>query len=160
MSFEPHDGDEESKLSEPMVRVLRATLLIMLAWNLTELPRAANDFADSVREMNNEHLALARVIANVTAPTDVIATNSIGAIGWLADRRVIDLSGHLTKEPNYNARTLGQELGMLKTLSEEHPQYLAMFGNEDSSAIARGIASGYLRLVRPNLYCLENSQLP
>ncbi len=156
LTFTITDGREEGpQLPEPMIRILRAALLIALAWNLTELPRTANDFGANVREMNTQHLGLAKTIASITAPTDVIATNSIGAIGWMSDRRVIDISGHLTKGPNENARTLGPERGLLKTLLDERPQYLAIFGEEYRGAISEGVEAGFLRAVSPGLFRID-----
>jgi hypothetical protein len=140
--IENEDGDE--RLSVPTIKVLHAALLILLAWNLTELPRAANDFGEDVR-INSSHEKLARTIATVTLPTDVIATNSIGAIGWFAERRVIDISGHLTKEPTYNERILGPDRGLLQTLVETRPQYLAIFGEEYSAPTAFGMKAGFLQ---------------
>jgi hypothetical protein len=140
--IENEDGDE--RLPAPAVKVLHAVLLILLAWNLTELPRAANDFGEDVR-INTSHEKLARTIATVTLPTDVIATNSIGAIGWFAERRVIDISGHLTKEPTYNERILGPDRGLLQTLAETRPQYLAIFGEDYSAPIAFGMKAGFLQ---------------
>ena len=158
MTFTISDGtEEESKLPEPMIRILRAALLVALAWNITELPRTANDFGANVRDMNTHNLALAQTIASVTAPTDVIATNSIGAIGWLSGRRVIDISGHLTKGPNDNARMFGAEKGLLKTLMDEQPQYLAIFGEEYKRAISSGFEAGFLRVVSPGLYRIDTT---
>ena len=142
---ENEDGDE--RLSPGAMKALHASLLVLLAWNLTELPRAANDFAENVRAMNTSHVTLARTIATVTLPTDAIATNGIGAIGWFAERRVIDISGHLTKEPTYNEHTLGPNPGLLQTLMDTRPQYLALFGKEYSTFVQRGMQTGFLQQV-------------
>ena len=148
MDFRFHEN-EDGRLSLPTMKTLHASLIVLLAWNLTELPRTANDFAESVRAMNTEHVALARVIANVTLPTEAIATNSIGTIGWFTERRVIDISGHLTKEPIYNARMLGPDRGLLQTLIDTRPQYLAIFGRDYSTTIANGLETGFFERVYP-----------
>ncbi|HEY3876761.1 MAG TPA: hypothetical protein VGM92_14915 [Candidatus Kapabacteria bacterium] len=51
--FSFHDDAEfDPRLSKPAVSILRATLLVLLAWNLATLPRAANDFALHVKRTN------------------------------------------------------------------------------------------------------------
>ena len=54
MEFTFHEDDLSSKLSAPMIAVLHATLLVLLAWNLATLPRTANDFAAAVHKINHE----------------------------------------------------------------------------------------------------------
>jgi hypothetical protein len=48
------DAEETSRLSQPALVVLHALLLIMLAWNIATLPKAANDFGGDVRRVNGE----------------------------------------------------------------------------------------------------------
>ena len=48
------DAQQDSNLSVPMMAVFHATLLVLLAWNLAMLPRAANDFAAAVHRINHE----------------------------------------------------------------------------------------------------------
>ncbi len=48
------DGSQDPKLSGPAIAVLHAALLVLLAWNLAILPRAANDFARDVQRVNIE----------------------------------------------------------------------------------------------------------
>ncbi len=53
--FSFHDDTAHNpKLSAPAIAVLHAALLVLLAWNLAMLPRAANDFAAAVHHINHE----------------------------------------------------------------------------------------------------------
>jgi hypothetical protein len=55
MEFTFHeDLTGDAKLSAPMITVLHAALLVLLAWNIAMLPHAANDFAESVHKINHE----------------------------------------------------------------------------------------------------------
>jgi hypothetical protein len=55
MEFTSHENaTDDPKLSAPMIAVLHAALLVLLAWNIALLPRAANDFAGAVRHINHE----------------------------------------------------------------------------------------------------------
>jgi hypothetical protein len=50
------DEEESSRLSQPALVALHALLLIMLAWNIATLPKAANDFGGDVRRVNGERV--------------------------------------------------------------------------------------------------------
>jgi hypothetical protein len=52
--FAFHDDVHDPKLSAPMIAVLHAALVVLLAWNLATLPHAANDFAIAVHHVNHE----------------------------------------------------------------------------------------------------------
>ena len=54
MEFTFHEDTRDTTLSAPMIAALHAALLVLLAWNLATLPRAANDFAASVHKINHE----------------------------------------------------------------------------------------------------------
>ena len=50
------DAEETSRLSQPALVSLHALLLIMLAWNIATLPKAANDFGAEVGRVNGERV--------------------------------------------------------------------------------------------------------
>jgi len=129
MQYLNGNGEHESKLPAQSVRVLRAGLLILLAWNISRLPTGANQFANNVR-VTDQEMSFARSISYVTQSWDVIATNHIGVVAWGADRPVIDLAGHLTNIPTANELALGESEGLLKTIIDSKPQYVALFGNQ------------------------------
>ena len=52
MKLSIHEDEEDPHLSAPAMAVFNATLLIVLAWNLAILPRAANDYGAEVRQVN------------------------------------------------------------------------------------------------------------
>jgi hypothetical protein len=56
----------------------------------------APTYAAQVDNINRLHVAMGEWLATHTAPTDAIATNDIGAIGFFSGRRVIDLEGLVT----------------------------------------------------------------
>src|SRR5205085_7037439 len=93
--FEFITDEPNEHFSEAAVRTLRGVLLIALAWPLAALPDAAHDFASSVRAENTTEIAMARTIASMTPPSDAIATNEIGAIGYFAERRTVDITGEI-----------------------------------------------------------------
>lgn len=97
MTFHRDDAGLDSNLSEPAIKTLRGMLLMALAWNLAVLPGTAHIFANEVRSENTRDVRMARVIASKTQPTDMIATNAPGAIGYFSERRVLDLSGSVMR---------------------------------------------------------------
>ncbi len=61
------DGEDDARLSAPAIAVLNAMLLIMLAWNLAMLPRAANDFGAEVRAVNRRRSAYSTTTLDANA---------------------------------------------------------------------------------------------
>jgi hypothetical protein len=95
-TYSSDGADHYHTLSEVSTHALRGMLMIALAWPIASLAGDAKDFAESIRTENTTEVAMARAIASVTPPEDAVASNEIGAIGYFAERRVVDLSGQLS----------------------------------------------------------------
>jgi hypothetical protein len=161
-SHEETEGDRA--MPDVLKNVLRGCVLLTVAWNLTELPRAANEYGENVRGMRSQ-LAFARAVSNQTAPTDLIAADNIGTLGWASERKIYDVQGRLTNEPNYNRRMLGATQGALETLREVKPKYVAIFSPEYSDIANTGQATGAFERVLsthsggPTLYKFQPDKL-
>jgi hypothetical protein len=68
VEFRLHDDVHDPKLSAPMIAVLHAVLLVLLAWNLATLPHAANDFADAVQHINHERAGEIGEYSSISLP--------------------------------------------------------------------------------------------
>ena len=90
-------------------------------------------YALNVRNVNDMDVRVARWIAKNVPRDAVVATNDIGAIGYLSRRNVLDTVGIATPEiipflvkygqPNETFR----ESGVMRFLSERRPDYVAIF---------------------------------
>jgi hypothetical protein len=89
-------------------------------------------YAHSVADIENMQVRIGHWLAENTEPGDVLALNDIGAIGYLADREIIDLGGLIDpqvlpviegKGPGESDRPLANYLAVLK------PDYLVIFPN-------------------------------
>ena len=76
---------------------------------------------------------MARTIASMTPPSDAIATNAIGAIGYFAERRTVDITGEIDSARGLTA------------IVQHHAKHLALFGPNDSLA-QYGLSHGLLSL--------------
>jgi hypothetical protein len=72
-------------------------LLILLA-AIVETGRWAVIEAESVRNINDQHLAIVNWSSSNLKPTDTLAVDDIGAIGYYLDRPIIDLTGLATPQ--------------------------------------------------------------
>ncbi|MDP4200059.1 MAG: glycosyltransferase family 39 protein [Bacteroidota bacterium] len=103
MTFHRDEDMGAAQLSEPTIRVLRGVLLIALAANMALLPHVAHKFGHDVQLANTTEVKMARVIASMTQPNDIIATNAPGAMGFFSERRVLDLSGTLMPMDDFSS---------------------------------------------------------
>jgi hypothetical protein len=70
-----------------------AALVALVVWL-----RGAATYADDVGFVNGEMVAIAQWIGENTASDALIATQEIGAMGYLANRPLVDLTGRVTPE--------------------------------------------------------------
>lgn len=94
---------------------------------------AAPDYAARVKNINDLEVSTARWIARVTSPDARIATNDIGAIGYLSGRFIIDTEGLVTPEAIEPKRMRR----FVPFLSRERPDLLIIFPGWYPEIVAR-----------------------
>jgi hypothetical protein len=163
-TYSSHDEtDGDRAMPSTIKHILRGVLLLSLTWNLTELPRAANDYGQDIRTMRSE-LAFAGAVSQVTQPSDLIAADKIGALGWSAERRIYDLQGRLTNEPSYNRRMLGDR-GILQSILDAKARYVAILSIVDNPTLAQAVRQEALKPIKlshsflPTLYEVDVQKL-
>ena len=135
----------EENIPQPIVRVLRGLLLLLLAWNVAMLVPNAREYGIAVSRENRGPIALAHQIGEITPPTSTIATNAIGALGYFSDRKIFDIDGRLQSEVVTRRKLLGTDLGLLDELSGGRPEYLVLRQNEYSTFITLSLETGFLK---------------
>lgn len=105
--------------------------LVVLAGGAVRLPYWAQMLGNNVREIEEIDVALGRWLADNTPPNAVIAVDDIGAIGYLSQRRIIDLHGLISPEmwPVIRDEPFGRPRNeaLARLLSAAPPDYLAVF---------------------------------
>jgi arabinofuranosyltransferase len=87
-------------------------------------------YGRSVSDLQDMHLNIAHWIVENTDPTDILAVNDIGAIGYITDREVIDLMGLVNPEalPLVAGKQPGDwDEGLVEYLRVKEPDYLIIF---------------------------------
>jgi hypothetical protein len=74
----------------------RLVVLLLLLAGAIETGRWSIIGAESVRNINDQHLAIVNWMHVNLKPTDTLAVDDVGAIGYYLDRPVIDLTGLIT----------------------------------------------------------------
>jgi hypothetical protein len=133
-------------------RVRAAALTVMVAWGfllVVEWPGFVNRgmarvigrpvrqwpslTAQSVDNINGMQVAVAEWLRRGTRPQDVIATNDIGAIGYLSKRKIIDVVGLVSPEilPYVKGLFINslRDQRVLEFLQKKRPEYLVIFPN-------------------------------
>ena len=82
------------------------------------VPRMAEAHAWNVQNINGMHRFLGESMNRLAAPTDTVATNDIGAIGFFSGRYVVDLVGLIS--PRHS---------LTENLTRYRPRYLILFPN-------------------------------
>lgn len=83
-------------LRKPIVR--GALLAAVIAISLLSQSAGADTYALNVKNTNDMQVAIGRWLRDNTPPDSLLAVNDIGAIGYLSNRRVLDLQGLVTPE--------------------------------------------------------------
>jgi hypothetical protein len=93
----------------------------------------ANQFAWNVDNIEDMQVALGHWAAKHTAPDATLALNDIGAIGYLSQRRVVDLVGLVSPEAidalQGKAPGWEQDVALCRFLSRHDPDYAILFPN-------------------------------
>jgi arabinofuranosyltransferase len=82
------------------------------------LPRMAEAHGWNVQNINGMHRFLGESMRRLTSPSDTLATNDIGAIGFFSRRYVVDLVGMISPSNSLTAN-----------LTRYRPRYLILFPN-------------------------------
>ncbi len=110
-------------------RVAVGVLLALLAWpTLLSTVRGSGRYAQSVANVQDSDVAMARWLAGRLPPEAVLAVNDIGALGYLLPNRLIDLAGIANPElAAYVTGPAGRAAGIRRFLAERRPDYLVVF---------------------------------
>ncbi len=107
--------------------------LLLLAWpTVTSLARGAARHAQTVANVEDSDVRMARWLARRLDPAAVLAVNDIGALKYLLPNRVLDLAGIVHPQVHRHlarARERGRpwQEGILAFLGEGRPDYLIVF---------------------------------
>lgn len=100
--------------------LLLATLVLLLAFWL----RGAGVYADDTGFIEGEMAAVARWLNANTAPDALIAVHDIGAVGYLTQRRLLDLAGLITPQV---VPFIADEARLLAFMAERGAGYVVFF---------------------------------
>ncbi|MDP4200295.1 MAG: glycosyltransferase family 39 protein [Bacteroidota bacterium] len=81
------------RMSTPANRIVMAVIIFA---SLVETYRWSRISAESVRNINDQHLMAVDWLRQNMRPTDTLAVQDVGAIGYFLDKPVIDLTGLVT----------------------------------------------------------------
>lgn len=91
----------------------------------------ADQFAWNVNNINDMQVALGHWVAEHTSPDAILALNDIGAIGYLSQRRVVDVVGLVSPEAidalRGKAPGWEQDVALCRFLSNRRPDYAILF---------------------------------
>jgi hypothetical protein len=116
-----------------------AALVLTFLWNQTGILMTSKEvYRDAVKNTETVLLDLAVWLKNHTPKGSTIATHDIGAMGYLSDRKIIDLVGLVNPEirPYYGSVFSGwivllSQRNVIDYLKEKKPDYLVIFPNWD-----------------------------
>ncbi|MBI5853447.1 MAG: hypothetical protein HZB39_20750 [Planctomycetes bacterium] len=119
---------------------------IIAAWLALSLAVGAHHHGSGVRDTFDLNVRMARNVNAETRPGELIACHDIGALGWFADRPLLDLVGLANPEVTFHPlhHDLGRWFGAI--LSTHRPRWLCvtdtMLGNlNPNAAPVPGLAS-------------------
>ena len=117
-------------------RVMETMVIMVLIAGTMSFVRYADLFGWNVQNINHLQVRVAQWLRNNTSPDAVVALADIGAIGMIAQNRVIDLNGIVTPElVEYLNRRIKagridypyQDKLLLQYLGKKKPEYLVIF---------------------------------
>lgn len=76
----------------------RLAIVVIVAAGLGETVRWSLLEAEAVRNINDQHLAVAHYLGETLTPSDRLAAHDVGAVAYFTDRSVIDLTGLVSPE--------------------------------------------------------------
>ncbi|MBN2384422.1 hypothetical protein JXQ70_16220 [bacterium] len=78
--------------------LLHALLALITIWQLSRLPVGMTMYAQQCSYYLGRHVAAAQWLQKQTPPDAITGTHDIGAMGFLADRRLVDMAGLIDPE--------------------------------------------------------------
>ena len=108
---------------------LAAAAVAVLLWpTALSAIYGAGRYVQSVANVDDSDVAMARWLAGRLPPEAVLAVNDIGALGYLLPNRLIDLAGIANPEvAGYLDGPDGRGEGLRRFLGERRPDYLVVF---------------------------------
>jgi len=125
--------------------------LATIGWNLSDLPRAARDFAERCRHIEDLQVATARWCRDHLPPAAVVATHDVGALGFYSMRPVVDVMGLLDRGIQGH---VGDPEATLSFMRARHVTHLAFLANwievpNENPLMRAGPAGGEVMQVFP-----------
>lgn len=105
------------------------TAALLLAGTAWRLPTMASLYAWNVDNINTMHVSIARWVVENTPEDALLGLNDIGAIGYLSERRVVDLAGLVTPEVAHILRAPDREALLADFMAEQGVQYVIILPN-------------------------------
>ncbi len=108
--------------------LMAVAVALLLGPTAVSTVRVSGRYAQSVANVDESDVAMARWLAGRLPPEAVLAVNDIGALGYLLPNRLIDLAGIANPElAAYVTGPGGREAGTRRFLAERRPDYLVIF---------------------------------
>ncbi len=130
--------------------LLPGLALLGLLWYALALPPMARAYARNVEDTRKGEIAMAEWIARNTPPGAVIACHDVGALGYFAGRKLLDLAGIATPEVLFwKKRRPGGGPDRLDFLRRKKPDYLCVMEGwfaADLAGLAEDVRAGRLAL--------------
>lgn len=117
-------GLDDLLASLPLRLVARTTPALLALFWLAMWANGAVVYGWDCRFINDEQIAVAHWLRANTPADAVIATHDIGAIGYFANRRLVDTAGLITPELARHAR---DQASISAYLAQHQVEYLAIF---------------------------------
>lgn len=122
-------GETPSPLIQKRLNRWGKIFLIISCLPLTAM--RIDQFAWNVSNINDQQVDMAKWIKKNTSPEALIATDDVGALGFIANRRILDIFGVITPEINEKYRGLiPRKKGFVEEVTRlvrlEKPDYLVL----------------------------------
>jgi hypothetical protein len=119
-------------VGERRVRWWPAAAILLLVPSAFAWLQGAGRYTQSVLNVHDSDVRMARWIEANVPSTAILAVNDIGAFGWILENPIVDLAGIATPEVHRYARAAldrGESVhaGILDFVRDARPDYLAVF---------------------------------
>ena len=108
---------------EGRLRFARAPLVL---WLGISLGFGAYHFGEGVRDTYDVNVRMAEQVRRHTSPGELVACHDIGALGWFAERPLLDLAGLASPEVTFRPRLPDGQRDFVGVLVERRPRWLCV----------------------------------